>query len=62
MRAASEFEKAVERTAATRGVTPGAYVEVALLFAVNADGIVHLDRRGDQLEMCFAPDECAGHG
>lgn len=56
-----EMDLAIERAARKRGVTPVVYMNLALLFALESDGVIHVQTRGDQLEICFAPEECSGH-
>ncbi len=55
------FALAIDRAARKRGITMEAYMELALLFALEADGMVHVERKGNQIEICFALDECSGH-
>lgn len=57
-----QFALAIERAASKRGMTLEQYCDLAVLCAMEADGIVHLEQRGTKLEVCFAPDQCAGHG
>lgn len=56
-----EMDLAIERAARRRGITPTAYVNLLLLAALENDGVIHVYTRGDQLEVCFAPEECSGH-
>lgn len=52
---------AIEKAAKMRGITAEAYFDLALLFALEADGVVHVQRKGDRLDVCFASEECSGH-
>lgn len=54
------FAAGIEKAARMRGITVEAYLDLALLFALEADGVVHVQMKGDRLEVCFAPEECGG--
>lgn len=56
-----EFERAIVRAARVREMTPKEYVRLVLMWALEADGIIHVERKAEGVLICFAPDECGGH-
>lgn len=55
-----DFFEAIERAAAKKGLTVTAYMHLVLLVALEEEGIVRVQEKGNELEVCFVSDEGEG--